>query len=96
MGQVPPSPQHWILRADPMKPCVLWLLGAGGISRALEGSQGRQGCSSVPRSPALTVHSVMSESESDRHRDREREAEKEGLGGGLTRQAEKERLGDAG
>ena len=96
MGQVPPSPQHWILRADPMKPCVLWLLGAGGISRALEGSQGRQGCSSVPRSPALTVHSVMSEPESNRHRDREREAEKEGLGGGLTRQAEKERLGDAG
>ena len=44
----------------------------------------------------LTVHRVTSEPESDRHRDREREAEKEGLGGGLTRQAEKERLGDAG
>lgn len=96
MGQVPPSPQQWILKADLMKPRVLWLLGAGEISWAWEGSQGRQGCSSVPRSPALKVHRVTSEPESDRHRDREREAERAGLGGGLTGQVEKEILGDAG
>ena len=62
----------------------------------LGGESGQAGCSSVPRSPALTVHRAMSQPEPDRHRDRKREAEREGLGGGLTRQAEKEILGDAG
>lgn len=53
MGQVPPSPHHWILRADPMKPRVLWLLGAGGISRAWEGSQGGRGAPASPGLPPL-------------------------------------------
>lgn len=74
MGQAPPSPQHWILRADPMKPRVLWLLGAGGISQAWEGSQGRRG---APVSPGLLplqfTGSRLSQSPTDTETGRERQ-----------------------